>query len=377
MKDKYLFLFLRTGGGHLAPAKALANYLESQYPEQIETKLIDGLELTNRVVKYLIEDGYRISQNKASWIFEALYGFNKIPVFSKSTNANVSYFVKDYLKDIIINEDPQKIIILHFFLIKPVYDILRELNLNIPVYTIVTDPYTAHPIWFHEKSQNLIVFSERVKEYAIKKKIPAENITVFPFILDEKFSQQIPANNIDELKTTYGFTPGKKLVLIMGGGDGIAKGKSILGNLLEAGLDAEIAIVCGRNQKLYQKAMELKSKFPMVNIQVYQFVDFVYELINMAAIVITKCGASTFMEILMQKKIPLINNYIWEQEKGNMEFVVENQLGIYEPNISKLPFVLKSLLSDEELYQTYITNIENLNLKSGTKDVAEFIVNQN
>jgi processive 1,2-diacylglycerol beta-glucosyltransferase/1,2-diacylglycerol 3-beta-galactosyltransferase len=34
----------------------------------------------------------------------------------------------------------------------------------------------------------------------------------------------------------------------------------------------------------------------------------------------SKCGASTFMEILLSKKIPIITDYIWEQEKGNVDY---------------------------------------------------------
>ena len=41
-------------------------------------------------------------------------------------------------------------------------------------------------------------------------------------------------------------------------------------------------------------------------------------------------------------KIPVINNYIWEQEKGNMEFVCKREMGILEKNTRRIPDVLKS-----------------------------------
>ena len=62
-----------------------------------------------------------------------------------------------------------------------------------------------------------------------------------------------------------------------------------------------------------------------------------------------------------------------EQEKGNVEFLVRNKLGIYEPDINKLPLVIGELLNHEKIYDTYRNNIEEIAPKNGAKDVAEFI----
>jgi len=56
------------------------------------------------------------------------------------------------------------------------------------------------------------------------------------------------------------------------------------------------------------------------------FVDFVYDLLNATDILLTKCGASTIMEILMYEKIPVIIDYLWEQELGIWNLVSEIQL---------------------------------------------------
>jgi processive 1,2-diacylglycerol beta-glucosyltransferase/1,2-diacylglycerol 3-beta-galactosyltransferase len=173
------------------------------------------------------------------------------------------------------------------------------------------------------------------------------------------------------VKQKFGFAPEKKVVLIIGGGDGIPHGKSILQHLLHASLDVEIAIVCGKNKKLYADALVLQQHNP--SLKVFAFVDFVYELLNSSDIVITKCGASTIMEILIMKKIPIINDYLWEQELGNMEFVRDNELGIFERSIAKLPSIIQELVSGEEKYQRYLKNIEKMNMRSGTEEVGEFL----
>jgi len=42
-KKKYLFVYLKTGGGHLAPARAIFNYLNQHFADSTEPKLIYGL----------------------------------------------------------------------------------------------------------------------------------------------------------------------------------------------------------------------------------------------------------------------------------------------------------------------------------------------
>ncbi|MCK9410432.1 MAG: hypothetical protein M0R68_14990, partial [Bacteroidetes bacterium] len=56
-KQKYLFLYLRTGGGHLAPARSVAKYLSEQHGEEITPVLIDGLAQAKSIARYVIEDG--------------------------------------------------------------------------------------------------------------------------------------------------------------------------------------------------------------------------------------------------------------------------------------------------------------------------------
>jgi UDP-N-acetylglucosamine:LPS N-acetylglucosamine transferase len=375
MHKKHLFLYLKTGGGHLAPARSLANYIHTKHGDKASASLYDGFTGVNRWVKAIIEDGYRQSQSKAVWIFEILYALNKIPFVARITAMIVSFYVFPHLQKQLLEEKPSRIVVFHFFLIRPVMQILKKNGLDIPVLIVVTDPFTAHPIWFLDKRPRFIVFSERLRNDCVNKTgIHESAIRVFPFILDEKFTRPLSGVLARSMKENLGFDPDKRLVLILGGGDGIPRGKKILKNFLNHTPGAEVAIVCGKNKELYKKAWKIKNKYQFEGLKIYGFVDFVYELINMADVVVTKCGASTFMEILISGKVPIINNYIWEQEKGNMEFVCQNAMGIYEKDLSKLPLRINELIDNPQIYNTYKSNIEKQKLINGTPLVSEFII---
>jgi processive 1,2-diacylglycerol beta-glucosyltransferase/1,2-diacylglycerol 3-beta-galactosyltransferase len=259
-------------------------------------------------------------------------------------------------------------------LIKPVQDIVTRHKLNASVHVVVTDPFTAHPMWFMQPGVQYIVFSQSLKDSCVQAGINEQLIKVFPFVINEKFTRGFTDFEKSCAKIKLGFSLHKKVVLIMGGGDGMPRGRDIVKNLTACNIDAEIAIVCGKNKRLFDKCHELKIKHKLVNLKIYGFVDFVHTLIGISDVVITKCGASTFMEIITMGKVPVINNFIWEQEKGNMEYVCHNNMGIYEKNTRRLPRVLQSVLTDEKLYETYRQNITRLLPVNGTRLVSEYLL---
>jgi len=375
LKKKYLLLYLNTGGGHLAPAKSIANCIDKASAHVIEPVLIDGFEKANKIIQYIVEDGYRKLQRGGKWFYNFLYSLYHIPLVTFINDLVLTSSITPNLEKRILEEKPEKIIIFHFFLIRPVYRIIKKRRLKIMIYTVVTDPFTAHPFWFVNKKQHFILFSERLKKHALKRKILEENLHVFPFILNEKFSSPIPTEKIPTLKKKYGFDPTKKMVLIFGGGDGIPNGKKIVELLLRSNFDINIGVVGGKDEYLFTKAEELKKLYEMQNMQVFGYVDFIYDLLNISDFVITKAGASATMEILQLKKVPLIIDYIWGQEKGNMEYVRDNKMGIYERNINNLPTILSDLINNENKHTYFICNIEKQKLKIGTKEVTRFLLN--
>ena len=371
--EKYLFFYLKTGGGHIAPAKAVAEKLKSKSNDTVDIELIDGLEQSASFVKSIIEDGYKNSINKAAWVYEFLYALHKIPLVARFTAMLVALFVKPFIEKQILETNPKKIVVFHFFLIKPIFEVIKKHGLSTKVITVVTDPFTAHPIWFLQKGQKFIVFSDSLKQKCMERGIAEEQLQVFPFVLDAKFSKKVTDFEKLQIRMNLGYEFNSKIILIMGGGEGMPRGKQILENIIARNMDAEIAIVCGKNKKLYAQAMKLKTRMGINNLKVYGFVDFVHSIISISDVVITKCGASTFMEILLMEKVPVINNYIWEQEKGNMEFVCNSKMGILERKINRLPDVLHKLITDNDFYNTLHGNIKKATLQNGVDPVSDYI----
>jgi UDP-N-acetylglucosamine:LPS N-acetylglucosamine transferase len=367
-KKKFLLLYLRTGGGHLAPANAIAEYFAKHKSDEVETVLYDGFERSKKIIKIVVVDGYRILQNKAKWIYELIYAIHKIKIVAKFESRLVNQFIEKHLEHEIEFVKPDKIVIFHFFMVEPIFRILRRKNLTIPVITIVTDPFTPHPLWFLNKDQNFIVFSEKLRKQCIQEGIDPARITAFPFPLNERFSLPPTTEQIQSFKSELGFKS-EKVLLILGGGDGIPKGIPIIKSLCRKPVNYKIIFVCGNNTGLFNCVMKLKEKNNYDFLTVFGFTKNIFELINIADAVITKCGASTIMEILISGKTPVVNSYIWEQEKGNVEFLVENKFGVFEKQINELSGLVQDIfLNTQERFK-------NSEIKNGTPEVADYLLN--
>ena len=367
MKKRFLFLYLKTGGGHISNAKALQEYMQEEYP-QVDVVLGDGLE-KSKVIKKILEDGYAKMQAKWQSFYEFLYACNKLFVVAKANQLLISEFTEQYVQQLIEKEHPTNIIIFHFFLIKPVQEVLAKLNLSIPVTTIVTDPFTAPRLRFLEQKMNYIVYSEQAKQIAITEEIASQNIKVFPSMLNKKFIHTFTEQESKAIKKKLGFSLDKKIILMLWWGDGMPKGEIILQECIDQNIDAHICIVCGKNKQLFKQIQSLQKAYPTKDISVYGFIDFVQELITVADIVITKAGPATLMEILYLGKVSVITSYLWEQEKWNVDYVLNNQVGIYEKDIKKMVKKVEELLNTGLTF--YQDNIQKLGLQNGTPAIAE------
>jgi hypothetical protein len=70
--------------------------------------------------------------------------------------------------------------------VSPLCKALKELKWNIPIYILVTDPYSVSPVWFYNRDLFYIVYSEEAKKLAIGFGVPKEKVFVFKQIVNYK-----------------------------------------------------------------------------------------------------------------------------------------------------------------------------------------------
>lgn len=374
-KQKILYFFFKTGGGHFFSAKALAKAVEQTFPDT-ENILVDGLTDGPSFWRTFLEDGYRFAVQDWPFLWPMLYNISRLRPVRFFQLLNIDNVCSRHLQEQILRHQPTRIVVLHFLLVRPVVKAVRRLGLDIPVREVVTDPFTVHPFWWHHRNVPAAVFSERARLDAIKHGWKPDYLTVFPIMLRPEFSGPLSQKLIQEKKDQYQLPKNKPVILLAGGGDGLPDADKLLKECTRLGVDAHFLVVCGKNEKLRQTVQKVVDRHSDLasRTQVFGFVDFMFDLMNIADIIVTKGGPATIMEILLIGKPPLVINYIYGQEQGNVDFLLEHRIGSYIPSPKKMAIKLKQLLENPGELQAMEARIQQLKLSNGTPAVARWVL---
>lgn len=387
--ERILFLYLPTGGGHISAARALAAEIESRFdPGGVELFLLDGLKPKSRFQRILVEKGYQFTTVKVPFLWPVIFQISRLRTILMWHTLSMCAYSVPHIRRFIREKRITRVVNLHFLLTRPLHLALkRSDSIDIPACTVVLDPFTAHPLWFYKQFMPLVVFSERVRKnaqhylrrYAVSERLlpkAAPAITVYPPILNPKFGKALPQEDVRMLKISYGFNPDRRLVLISGGGEGLPKGERYLEAIRGLGLDVDLAVVCGKNTRLKSQCKEIASRHrkDAQTTKVYGFVDFMYELVNMADIIVTKAGPATIFECLLMEKPLILTQRFYGQEQGNVDFVVNKGLGWFLPHPRDMAAKIQELLERPQTFEEIRQRIRDRKLMNGSAQIADMIL---
>lgn len=327
MMRKVVIFHSKTAGGHMRAAEAIASELK-YLNRSVEIVLHDALEQTNFGFKINPSKSYSILSGKLLPLFNLLYFLSDNPIGIEVLRRLIKYSWGRQFKKIIENENPDLIVTTHHF-ISP--STIYKLEKKYPFITVVTDLGKPHRIWFDKRVDKIITPTLEITNLA--KKILAsskDQVLQLGYPLKKEFVPYQPK----------GFT---NSLMLIGGGYGLGRIAHQLDLLSKKLPDKRLIVVCGLNNDLYQKISQIQNP----NLKVYQFVDNLDQLMSEVDIVITKAGPGTIMEAASLKKPLIITSWVGHQEKENINFVVDNKLGVYCPNLDMLVDCVNSV------YQNY------------------------
>lgn len=233
----------------------------------------------------------------------------------------------------------------------------------IPFLTCVTDLGDAHPWWFNPAADRLFVPTEAMKEAAETKGVKAERIDVTGLPLRQGF-WNVDSSAVNKKKTREKLQVGqddRKVVLVMGGGDGMGKLEEMVmtlcTRLAAAEYQSHIVLVCGRNAKLEEKLLgtqwtggcaleprekdgsaagDRSSERPVL-IRVLGFVSNVEDYMVAAHLIVTKAGPGSIAEAAACALPIMLFDFLPGQEEANVDFVRDCGMGGYEEVSSPQP----------------------------------------
>ncbi len=345
MTKRALLLISDTGGGHRSAANAIAAALEeTKSPNDYEPRIEDvaahcAFPLTQLGL------GYSMALRYAPPIYGALY---------HATNGRRRYralvrfcepLYRERLRDLFISYRPDVIVSIHPLLNHAALRARDDARMqHVPVVTVITDLGKVHESWLVPEADAVVVPAREVYARALARGVPSSRLRLLGHPIHPKFDD-VTGSKAD-LRAQLGLSADTPAVMLMAGGEGGGKLLSTALALARARLPIELVVVCGRNEPLAQKLGELSATLP-APMQVLGFTDKIPEYFRAVDLLVTKAGPGTLAEANAAQLPVVVYDYVPGQERGNVDFVRHNGLGLIAlQGASSVVTAVRSLISN-------------------------------
>ncbi|HAQ41478.1 MAG TPA: hypothetical protein DCM73_12060 [Clostridiales bacterium] len=344
-----LILTASFGMGHNSVAHALKEQIETE-ETHVKVVIADIMEIVDPKVKTFSSKMYCELTENYPLVYNTFYDIKVNYKNNIIDNVFCNLYYKKFYE--YMEAERPKIIISTFPLCSGIVSkVKEEYSVNVNLITVITDVVDSWE-WIYKGTNIYLVPTNEIKNRLVTKGITKDIIIVTGIPVKKGFiSKNISASVKDR----------NSILIVLSGIDNIPE--DVLSKLNNKN-NLKIRIVTGRNEKLFKKLSGCRYS----NIEIYGYVDNLNQMMDESLFIVTKPGGVTIFEAI-NKELPLIvlNSNIG-QEKGNIEFIKQNKLGIIIDDLGNLPFALDYYINNPDLIKYYCKNIrrikETLNFKS-------------
>ncbi|TVY09170.1 MGDG synthase family glycosyltransferase [Paenibacillus cremeus] len=335
-KLSIMILTARFGEGHLQASRALMQSFLDQGIEDIW--MIDLLEEAHPLLNNISKKMY-ITSTKAIKYGIDYYGWSYY-MTRKYRQHNpwrryFNYLGEKKLREMIEEKRPNAIINVFPFAAAP--EIAH--GSDILSFTVLTD-YALHSRWVHPGTDKYYVATPELKAELLTKGFEQDQIEVTGIPIRPSFYHI--SNQDNPFKKVL--HPDKKTVLIAGGAYGVLSEIEGMIQSLLSRTDCQMAIVCGRNERMASQLREDFAGDP--NVHIFGFIDNMQELMALSSCIVTKAGGLTLTEALTLSLPVFIYKPFGGQEKENALFFEGKGIARISYSVEELEAQLLTFLSD-------------------------------
>jgi len=330
-------IFTMNGGnGTISASLALRKYLRNR---GAECSVIDFMKEVNPLGNALAEiynSLLRGDLRLASFYMELAHRFP----FNDFEPANA--FSQNRILRLLEKEKPEVVVLICPWIIDPVLQALRRKGGGRPkVYTVVVDLGRGMTSsWFNKEVDFTSLPTRQARDFLKRFGLSDHAAAVMGMPLMPEV--QSPASVPEYLQDMRG-----PLCTVMGGREGGRNSLKIVDLLLKTRLDADVLIQCGKNKSLERAASRRKG------IRVVGFPQSIIPLFQTSSVIITKPGALTVSELVALRKPFILDTSptVMPQERGNVEFVREENCGLIARRLEEIPSMVQRILNRQPVFR--------------------------
>lgn len=390
-----LFLIADTGAGHRSAANAIRNAITLISQQEREEWLARWQQAPGESAEMLTPPTYRIEivdvfeeyshfplrgamklYGPAIRYNPKLYGqifhISNQPRRILAAQTLATPLIHNGLLRLITSVQPDVIVSIHPLLNAVTLQVLRDLKLPIPFITVVTDLVSIHHSWFARGADAYIVPTEYARQLYMQRGFDPERVHMLGMPIDPKFTH--PMASKEDLRRKLELDPTIPVVLLVGGGEGTRGLHTSVRAISQARLPVQLLIITGRNKRLYAQLQRMRSSL-RVPARVMGFVQNMPEMMHASDVIVTKAGPGTISEALACGLPIVLNSYVPGQEKGNVDYVIDNGVGVLAQDSVELVDELRRLLKPgSPVLQQQLTNARLISRPYASFDIAKHIL---
>jgi processive 1,2-diacylglycerol beta-glucosyltransferase len=286
---RILILSADVGEGHAAAARALAQQIEDS-PEQAEVTIIDGLAAMGRLLRPVVEDGYRVQLRFVPRTYTLVYWLLKhvVPIRILASRLLCTFGSRPLARR--IGEHDPDVVVSTYPAVTVVLARLRRTGaVSCPTVATITD-LTGLFFWAQPGiDMHLVMYGESMPSVE-RIAGPGSVQLVRPLISAEFLEPRSPLGARREL----GLPEEGRMVVVSGGGWGVGDIAGAVREFIRVPEVSSIVCLAGRNDQLADKLCTAFAEEPRV--RVYGFTDRMPELLAAADVLVHSTGGVTCLE---------------------------------------------------------------------------------
>ena len=361
-KKTILILTAQFGAGHISAANAIKEYILEEQPSYkvvIQNFISASVPKMNKPLVKLYEANTKYTTGLYNYYYYLKKSFDsRHDIAYKMYTPKLSQYIMETNPDLIISTFPMACTCVDYFKTK-------NPEFKVPTITVVTDVVDSLE-WIYPTTNMYFVASHEIKNRYVQKGINPNIVKVTGVPVKKEFEHNSEQNSSQKHK-----------LLIVGGGRGLFDMEDdffyYIDDLLDLNGDAlEVTIVCGKNQKLYDKLTEKK---PLKNINVLGFVTNMPCLLKEHTLLITKPGGATLFEAIKSEIPVVVMLPKVGQEIENARFIIDKGIGIVYNDEDDLKNLLDALVDKRlnDRINFMVDNIINFKNSIDYNKIASFV----
>ena len=370
MAKRILFLISDTGGGHRSGALAIGAALdEIETPNRFDWRIEDignhcGFPLSQ------LGPAYSAALRFAPPVYGALFYATNGRRRFRSLVRVCEPLYRERLRDVFLSYRPDVIVSVHPLLNHAAVRARADARLHVPIITVVTDLGRVHESWLSPRVDAVVVPAQEVLQRAIERAIPRDHLFKLGHPVHPKF-EDVTASR-EAIRSRLGLPQDATVALLMAGGEGGGKLFPTTLALARSRIPLDLVVVCGRNAALQRKLEELAPSLP-TPVTVLGFRDDVPELMRASDLLVTKAGPGAIAEASVSELPVVIYDYIPGQERGNLQYVRSNGIGIVALTTPAVVAAVRRIVDNPALREQMRRRQAELAPRGASRRIADLI----